>query len=189
MARFSEAFKTSSARLGGYRDDPTGRGGETYRGIARERHPEWRGWRRVDAARRRRGFPNRLDSDRVLQEEVRDFYRQTVWDRIGGDRLSDQKLARELYETAVNMGVRRAVRFLQSSLNLLDRDRRDRAELVVDGWLGDRTHAALVGRLKRDRGSRTLIGMLQMQQGVRYLQIMAGDADRERLLRAWIERG
>jgi lysozyme family protein len=89
----------------------------------------------------------------------------------------------------VNIGVRRAVRFLQSSLNLLDRDRRDPAELVVDGWLGDSTHAALTRRLKKDRGSRTLIGMLHMQQGARYLEIIAGDAGRDHLLRAWFERG
>lgn len=188
MAEFSAAFEITSAHEGGYVKDPVDRGGETYRGIARVHHPDWAGWKRVDAQRGRSGFPKSLDRDSVLQEDVRAFYKQAFWDRFSGDELPDQAVANELYDTAVNMGVRRAVRFLQSSLNLLNRDQKDYEDLLVDGWFGQKTMTTLNTLLHKDRNSDALVKMLNIQQGARYVEIMLGDASQERFARGWIKR-
>lgn len=188
MADFNEAFEITSAHEGGYANDPVDRGGETYRGIARVHHPDWAGWRRVDAKRGKAGFPGSLDRDSALQEDVKAFYKAVFWDRFGGDELPDQAVANELYDTAVNMGVRRAVRFLQSSLNLLNRDQRDYEDLIVDGWFGGKTLDALAKLLKKDRNSDALVKMMNIQQGARYVEIMAGDPSQERFARGWIKR-
>ncbi|MCB1923722.1 MAG: hypothetical protein KDJ27_08240 [Gammaproteobacteria bacterium] len=188
MATFGEAFEITSAHEGGYVNDPVDRGGETYRGIARVHHPDWYGWQRVDVLRRSTGFPHSLDRDAALQKAVEDFYKDTFWDRFKGDDIPDQALANELYDTAVNMGVRRAVRFLQSSLNLLNRDQKDYADLVVDGWFGDKTLATVQMLLENDRSSDMLVKMMNIQQGARYVEIMAGDTRQERFARGWIKR-
>ena len=188
MAEFNDAYTITSAHEGGYVNDPIDRGGETYRGIARVHHPEWSGWKRIDAQRGKAGFPNSLDRDRALQNNVKSFYKKAYWDRFNGDQLPDQLLANEMYDTAVNMGVRRAVRFLQSSLNLLNRDQRDYQDLIVDGWFGGKTLAALHTLLNMDRGSDALVKMMNIQQGARYVEIMAGDSSQERFARGWIKR-
>lgn len=188
MATFNEAFEGTSAHEGGYVNDPVDRGGETYRGIARVHHPEWTGWQRVDALRGKRGFPNSLDRDTGLQQAVAAFYKDAYWDRFQGDALPDQSVANELYDTAVNMGVRRAVRFLQSALNLLNRDQADYADLIVDGWFGDKTLAALDTLLANDCSGEALIKLMNIQQGARYVEIMAGDSRQERFARGWIKR-
>lgn len=188
MAEFSEAYKLTSAHEGGYVHDPVDRGGETYRGIARVHHPDWPGWRRIDTARRKSGFPRSLNSDAALQKAVKAFYKRAYWDRFSGDEIADQALANELYDTGVNMGVRRAVRFLQSSLNLLNRNQKDYQDLVVDGWFGAKTLETTSTLLRKDRGSDALVKMMNIQQGARYVEIMAGDSSQERFARGWIKR-
>ena len=188
MAAFEQSYAITSAHEGGYANDPLDRGGETYRGIARVHHPDWTGWQRIDAARRRAGFPARLDADAELQAAVSAFYKANFWDRFEGDRLPDQTVADELYDTAVNMGVRRAVRFLQSSLNLLNRDQRDFADLIVDGWFGTKTLDALAALLDKDGSSDALVKLMNIQQGARYVEIMVGDPSQERFARGWIKR-
>jgi lysozyme family protein len=188
MAEFDPAYELTSAHEGGYVNDPVDRGGETYRGIARVHHPDWKGWARIDKQRKQADFPRRLDRDRTLQGWVRDFYKHAYWDRFLGDRLPDQALANELYDTAVNMGVRRAVRFLQSALNLLNRDQRDYADLVVDGWFGEKTLATLAVMLNKDGDSEALVKLMNLQQGARYVAIMQADSSQERFARGWIKR-
>jgi len=188
MAEFSEAYALTSAHEGGYVKDPVDSGGETYRGISRVHHPDWRGWKRIDAQRSKAGFPGGLNADRTLQANVKAFYKQAYWDRFRGDAISDQAVANELYDTAVNMGVRRAVRFLQSSLNLLNRNQRDYRDLIIDGWFGDKSLSTLDTLLKKDRRSDALVKMMNIQQGARYVEIMARDASQERFARGWIKR-
>lgn len=188
MADFSAAFEITSAHEGGYVKDPVDRGGETYRGIARVHHPDWPGWARVDVQRGKAGFPKSLDKDSALQDAVKAFYKAAFWDRFSGDELPDQAVANELYDTAVNMGVRRAVRFLQSSLNLLNRNQTDYEDLLVDGWFGGKTLTTLAKLLKKDRNSDALVKLMNIEQGARYVEIMAGDSSQERFARGWIKR-
>lgn len=188
MAEFDEGYQITSAHEGGYVNDPVDRGGETYRGISRVHHPDWSGWRRVDAQRRKTGFPQNLHRDAALQKAVKAFYKNAYWDRFRGDDIPDQALANELYDTAVNMGVRRAVRFLQSSLNLLNRNQKDYQDLIVDGWFGNKTLATLQLLLRNDRNSDALVKLMNIQQGARYVEIMSGDARQERFARGWIKR-
>ena len=48
MADFSKAWGRSSVHEGGYAHLAGDAGGETYRGIARNFHPEWPGWKFID---------------------------------------------------------------------------------------------------------------------------------------------
>ena len=188
MADFTEAYNLTSAHEGGYVDDPADRGGETYRGISRVHHPGWSGWGRIDASKGKHDFPSILDADSTLQNSVRSFYKRKYWDRFLGDQIPGQRIANELYDTGVNMGVRRAVRFLQHSLNQLNRNQRNYKDLVVDGWLGQGTLKVLKQYLRLDRKSDLLLKMMNIQQGARYIEIMENDPTQEKYARGWLKR-
>lgn len=188
MANFTEAYNLTSAHEGGYVDDPTDRGGETYRGISRVHHPSWSGWEKIDACKGKSAFPAMLDADSALQRSVKSFYKRKYWDRFLGDQIPDQQVANELYDTGVNMGVRRAVRFLQNALNQLNRNQRNYKDLVVDGWLGEGTLEVLKQYLRLDRKSALLLKMMNIQQGARYIEIMENDPTQEKYARGWLKR-
>ena len=67
------------------------------------------------------------------------------WDRFWGDEVSAiaPSLARELFDTAVNMGVTRSVSFLQEALNVLNRNQLLYHDLTVDGSFGPKSIEAL----------------------------------------------
>jgi len=187
MADFTPALKRTLVHEGEYARDPRDRGGETYRGIARTRHPGWEGWVRIDRAKRRRGFPANLAADAALQAEVADFYRRQFWEPMQGDALPDQAVAEELFDSAVNVGMTRAVEFLQRALNVLNRNGALYADLVVDGDLGPRTLVALRAYLKKDK-AELLLKMLNVLQGMHYIQFMTQSPIQEAFARGWFKR-
>lgn len=188
MSYFEAALARILEHEGGYVDDPSDRGGETYRGIARRFHPDWPGWRIIDRARGGSSFPDSLYDNARLQQAVAELYRTLYWMPVGGDRLADEALAIELMDTAVNMGVRRAARFLQEGLNLLNRNQRSWPDLVVDGWVGDKTFSALERCLRERDGQPILLKILNTLQAERYLNIMRTNPSQERFARGWLKR-
>ncbi|MFN9880213.1 MAG: glycoside hydrolase family 108 protein [Planctomycetota bacterium] len=170
MAEFEIAFDETMLHEGGYVDDPDDRGGETYRGVARKFHQAWPGWKIVDELKREKpdSFADLLDQKQELQTLVASFYREQFWRPIRGEQLSDQALANELFDTAVNQGVGTAIRFWQEALNLLNRNAKDYPEIEVDGVAGERTLATTNQFLQRNRGqSDRLLKVLNLQQGAR----------------------
>ena len=188
MASYDLALQQVLQHEGGYANDPVDRGGETFRGVARNIHPQWPGWKRIDSLRHRSDFPRSLARDSGLQKAVASFYRENYWNPIQGDLIADEAVAQELMDTAVNMGVRRAARFLQESLNLLNRDQKNYEDLVVDGWLGEKSLGALGKLLRADRNSHHLLKMLNAMQAATYIDIMRNNPSQERFARGWLAR-
>ncbi len=187
MARFETSLALVLRHEGGYVFDPDDPGGETYRGIARRYHPDWPGWAIVDGHKAEGGdFPARLGADEALQAQVAEFYRINFWNRLWGDRLPDQALADELLDTAVNMGVRRAVAFLQEALNLLNRNQHDYLDLAEDGLLGPKTLAALHTCLAHDGAH--LLKLCNLLQGMHYIDTARRNPVQEKFLRGWLSR-
>ena len=105
MANFDIAFKRTAQFEGGYVYDPDDNGGETYAGISRKANPKWVGWKTIDAAKKKSNFPKNLKSDIVLQTQVKTLYKTNYWNTIWGDKITNQDVANDLYDTGVNMGV------------------------------------------------------------------------------------
>jgi lysozyme family protein len=102
---------------GGYVNHPADPGGATNKGVTQKVY---------DAYRTKRGLPGR--EVRMLEDgELRDIYETGYWLPPRCDAL-EQALAQVHFDTAVNMGVGRAVRFLQASL-----------DCGVDGNIGPKT--------------------------------------------------
>lgn len=191
MADFEIAFDETMQFEGGYANDPDDKGGETYRGIARRFHAHWEGWAIVDDLKQRspESFRDLLDQHAELQELVKAFYRSTFWRAIAGDQIQDQHIANELFDTGVNQGSGTAIRYLQESLNLLNRQPAEVADIAVDGVMGPETLQRLNEVLGRERQRPdTLLKLLNLFQGMRYIERARQDATQRKFIRGWLTR-
>jgi lysozyme family protein len=191
MADFTIAFDETMINEGGYVDDPDDRGGETYRGVARKFHPKWPGWEIVDKlkAEHQTDFEKQLDENQELQKLVESFYREFFWKPILGDQINDQALANELFDTGVNQGTGSVVKYWQESLNLLNRNGKDYADIAVDGRAGEETLKATDAFLKRNDGrSDKLLKVLNLMQGWRYIEQARKDPTQRKFMHGWLTR-
>lgn len=186
MNHFDEAFDKTMSHEGGYSDDPTDAGGETYKGISRVYNPNWSGWVIIDSLKSTAGFPQQLGSNAELQACVRGLYKQKYFEPYQGDRLPEL-LAIEMFDTSVNMGVGRAVKFLQIALNVLNRNEKLYPDMVEDGDYGNTTHSNLYTYLqKNDIG--VLLKIMNVLQGMHYINYMKKSPKQEKYARGWFNR-
>jgi len=103
---------------GKWGNNPNDSGGETYKGIARNCWPKWIGWLIIDRYKQLANFPQNLESNKELQQLVVDFYYQNFWTKIGGNKIIDDHISFEIFDTAVNMGITAAIKLTQEALNI-----------------------------------------------------------------------
>lgn len=191
MANFQEAFEKTALHEGGYANDPDDAGGETYKGIARQYHPTWEGWVTIDQIKSSstsiREINERCSQHQELQERVQSFYKIHFWDRFLGDKIPRQEIAEELFDTGVNMGIHRSVKFLQESLNLLNRNQKNYDDITEDGILGSGTLNALNQYLENDDVS-FLLKLMNILQGYHYVEYMRRRPNQEKFARGWLKR-
>lgn len=140
-------------REGGYVNDPRDSGGETNFGVT------------IKVARDH-GYAGSM---RDMPREVAfNIYVKLYWGAVKGDALMSisPELAIEIVDTAVNMGVSRASRFLQRALNVLTD-----ADLVVDGKIGPATLVALGEYMVARNDDTTLCKALNCLQGAHYIKL------------------
>ena len=183
MADFKAAYKITMAHEGGYANNPADTGGETWKGIARKKHPDWPGWPLVDKAKHG-DFPANLHSVLGLQDMVESFYKVKFWDYLKLDQVNSQKIANELFDTSVNMGQGIAALFLQRSLNVSNRNGKDYAELQVDGNVGSVT----INTLNNHPRPEQVYKLLNTLQGARYISICEANPSQEIFLNSWLSR-
>lgn len=119
MANFLTAHPKVHKNEGFYGDDQDDSGGETLWGIARKMNPQWEGWTIVDKHREEKGFPGILKNNTTLIKLKESFYKREFWNKLRGDEILDQAIATELYDSAVNIGVKPAIKMLQKTLALI----------------------------------------------------------------------
>jgi lysozyme family protein len=187
MADFEKAYKITMKHEGKYSNHPNDTGGETYMGIARNHHRNWPGWLIVDESKSVSQFPRNLESNNKLTTLVKGFYKKNYWDPIWGDRLPDQNIANKVFDIAVNMGIRTSVRFLQASLNLLNRNQRNYNDISEDGVFGNNTLAAVNDCLYLN-DTNYLSKLISLHQGSHYINIMKNNPTQQVFARGWLNR-
>ncbi|HJU45748.1 MAG TPA: glycosyl hydrolase 108 family protein [Chitinophagaceae bacterium] len=188
MASFDESYKKVRQLEGGYANDPDDTGGETYKGISRRNFPGWGGWQHIDtikaAGKNKASLDELLESQPALQEMVLAFYKKEFWDVLNLDNFRDQRIATEVFDTGVNMGTYIAAVFLQKTLNVLNRNQVDYADLPVTGKVGALTTEAVNLQQRPDE----VLKVLNCLQGSRYVEICLANAKQEKFLRSWLNR-
>ncbi|MEW6388090.1 MAG: glycosyl hydrolase 108 family protein [Thermodesulfobacteriota bacterium] len=166
---------------GTYADDPDDPGGETYKGITRRDHPDWPGWQIIDPQKGRDDFPERLESLGALQSLIEDLYKKLYWSKSGCDRLPGP-IDLLVFDTAVNMGPKRAASFLQQAVNRLQ----GQFLLQEDGIIGDRTLAA-VASLNPDKRKEIIAYFLELRER-RYQGLARSKPPLRKFLKGWLNR-
>lgn len=185
MADYAVAYPRLKVKEGGYVLDPDDRGGETYCGIARNKHPECPCWEIIDRMKASHGFPTILSADAALEQAVRYFYKVEFWDKCHCDEIASQAVANEIFDTAVLMGKSTVATFLQKALNALNRQQRDYPNVSVDGVIGPMTLGALSSYLGSDTDELLLVVMNGLQVA-REISIMEKDESQEKYFRGRI---
>jgi len=111
MADFDRALQYVLRWEGVYSLDPDDPGGETYCGISRKNWPDWIGWDKIDALKAKGILSTKIPLPE-LAESVWDFYHTQFWACIDGDHIEDQEVAEYVFDTAVNLGVVKALKML-----------------------------------------------------------------------------
>ena len=192
MVDFNKALQKTLINEGGYSIDPDDAGGETYKGISRRYHPNWAGWSLIDAAKTDPDstFHANLEDIEELQTLIADLYKELYWDRFWGNSIPNQSIAEKLFDTSVNLGVRRAVEYLQEALNLLNRNEKNYNDIVVDGWFGRNTLNALITNLglEKNKTPTYLLKIMGTLQGMHYIEVMRKSPVQEKFARGWLNR-
>ena len=122
MADFDKEFNKVIVIEGGYVNDPDDSGGETYMGISRKNNPKWIGWDVIDVYKKRyktaKTINAVLNKDVSLTNSVKLYYKMKYWDTMDLDDVPSQRIAHQMFDTAVNMGVITAIRFAQHCIGM-----------------------------------------------------------------------
>ena len=158
-------------REGGYVNDPRDSGGETNYGIT------------VGTARR---FGYLGPMKELTYAQAYHIYAEQYWNPLKLDDISihSEKIAEEIADTAVNMGVRRAGLFLQRSLNVLNRNQRLYDDVALDGNIGPASLRAFNKYIVR-RDEIVLFRMLNCLQGAFYVELAERRKKDERFVYGW----
>lgn len=184
MANFETAFQITLGHEGGYSNDPADYGGETYKGIARKKNAAWAGWTIIDGLIKNPNFPKCLDDDFSLQQSVKSFYKLNYWDVYTADKISNQEIANEIFDTGVNQGTGTAAKYLQEALNLLNRNQKDYGDLKEDGVIGNVT----LGILNAHKNPKGILKTMNGLQFMRYHLIAEKDSSQEVFFNGWLNR-
>lgn len=162
MADFPQAYESMIRNEGGYKLHTVAgdRGGMTYAGIARNFHPTWPGWAAID----RGDIPD--------TELVRRFYRMHFWTPIRGDNITNQEVARNVFDFAVNAGVTTSVRLAQIV-----------SGAAPDGKFGPKTLAAI-----NAMDPEKFVLAFALAKLARYRDIVTKDRTQQKFLLGWINR-
>lgn len=184
MATFDITLNQTLEFEGFYSADPSDPGGETIYGISHVAHPTWGGWLVVDQHRNQPDFPHNLRKSKELDALVSNFYRG-IWERLHCDLMENQSVADSVFDTAVNLGEGRAIKMLQTALNVLSKQGELWPMLVVDGVAGAKTRAAILAAVKDHALVATSV---VAQRGNYYTQLIVDHPDRARYARGWLRR-
>lgn len=161
---------------GGYVNDPSDSGGETKYGITKA----------VAIANGYNGEMKLLPYSFAFE-----IYSKRYWDSMNLDEVEKlaPKIAEELCDTGVNMGVKRAAIFLQRCLNVLNNTGSAYSDIVVDGDIGKKSLSALKSflDLRRNDGEKILLAMLNCLQGEFYISLAEKREKDERFVFGWFK--
>lgn len=172
MADFSKALNVILGNEGGYVNDPSDRGGETYKGISRNNFPGWIGWDTIDLLKVHRNFPDMLDGNRDLQVEVGYFYETKFWNRMAGDQISEQAVANSIFDFGVNSGVATSARLAQEVVGA-----------KTDGIIGAKTAEAI-----NSFNPAHFLAAFTVEKIRRYVEIVQARPESKKYLLGWIIR-
>lgn len=153
MSDFNLAIPTVLRHEGGYVNNPSDPGGETNFGITKRSYPT-------------------VDIKNLTVEAASAIYRRDFWDAHRYGDILAQAVATKVFDTAVNMGAKRAHIFLQDSV-----------DVTPDGVLGPVTLARV-----NAANSVLLLQQYQQEQAAYYQKLVVANPRLQQFLKGWMNR-
>ena len=170
--RFEHAFNELIAIEGGYIDDPKDSGGKTRYGI-------------TEVVAREYGFEEEIKNlPLTLAKEI---YKKNYWDALRLDDFLSDSLCMELFDSAVNVGVSRAGKWLQIALNVFNAGGKRWEDLYVDGVVGEKTMRIANEATSVSRWEKRLVKGLNCWQGQYYMELCIAREKDERFVGGWFD--
>lgn len=170
------AIERTIGKEGRYSNNPHDTGGETMWGITASVARRW-GYH---------GPMRDLPRTTAVRIYTQEYFLGPRFDEVA---KTTHAVAEELFDTGVNMGQRTATRFLQRSLNVLNKshDKPLFPDLEPDGQLGKETLSALDTFLQSrgKEGEVVLLTMLNSLQGTRYIELCEARVQNEEFVYGW----
>ena len=120
----------------------------------------------------KKAYPN-LDIGKLDEVVAKQIYKNDYWDKVKGDLIQSQQIAEEIFDCAVNMGVKSAVKLLQLTNPVL----------IADGVFGLKTLEAV-----NSSTPETLMPLYKLIRIARYAAICSKDRTQNKFLLGWINR-
>lgn len=135
-------------------------GGETYAGITKKFYPNWAGWKFLK------------NNDSRLRGAVYEFYEVHYWDKIKADLYDNFYIKEIVFNFAVNVGIRTAIKLMQKILGT-----------ATDGIIGPITIKAL-----NNFDSEKFILKYTIEKISKYASICNNNSSQKKFLLGWINR-
>lgn len=175
MADFDAAFPVVLKHEGGFISDPNDPGGATNYGVSLR-------WLKGQGLLGDMDHDGDVDTDDIRLLTVntaKQFYKINWWDRYGYNNFFQQEIATKVFDTAVNVGAKKAHQFLQQAFNVWSNNK-----LIVDGLLGSKTYQAV-----NDSGYKTtILSSYQEIQANYYRALVQNNPKFTKFLRGWLNR-
>ena len=172
---FLHAWAETGRAEGGYVNDPSDSGDATRYGI-------------TERVARRKGYTG--DMRYLPRKTAEAIAKSEYWDVMQLDEIAyiSPAVAKEMFDTGFNTGTRRAVTFLQRSLNALNRREKDYEDISTDGEVGKKTILALrtYCTLRTRNGKLVLLRALNGLQLAFSIGLVERRDKDERFLYGWI---
>jgi len=163
MTKFEKALEEVFFVEGGYSNDPDDKGGETNLGITKDLARDW-------------GYEGAMED--LGTDTAKEIYFDVFWDNYD---LSDFELiiGKEVFEQAVNMGPKQAIKHLQKSYKLLTGN-----GIVVDGIMGSNTKRAINSYSYPNK----IVAILNGFQFNYYKDIVEDNPSQRKFLWGWVNK-
>lgn len=174
MADFNKAIKKTLDFEGSYSNHPADSGGKTKYGI-------------TEQTARKHGYQS--DMRYLPLETAVKIYKISYWDVLKLDRISNQKIAENMFDVQVNGG--NAIRWAQRTINEMRINHCDRAvftELSKDGIIGPKTIHEL-NKIDNGKGwEKIFMEIFNYHRMHYYLAIVENKPSQAVFLHGWINR-
>lgn len=175
MTLFDHFIKDVLLKEGGYSNDPRDSGGETNYGI-------------TIATARNYGYTGSMRNMNV--SVAKSIYKSMYWDSLRLDDIQtiSPEIALKMADIGVNMGIDRAARFCQRTLNVLNNQGKIYPDITVDGKIGNITINTLRKYVSHRGapGKTVFIRALNCLQGEFYISLSERRQTDEAFVYGWL---
>lgn len=123
-------------------------------------------------------------------EKAKEIHQKRSWEPLRLDTIAEvsQPVALKLFDIGVHMGTGPAAKFLQRSLNALNRQGAEYPDVTLDGAIGPKTVTAFRKFMdkRKPQGETVILKAISSLQGARYIEIAESREQNEAFVFDWL---